>query len=249
MNLICRIDFMKNNLIELSKVGIFYKQKKSFFKRNKFWALKDASLKLYNGETLGVIGHNGAGKSTLLKVLAGIISPSTGRYYNPGYTVAMLSLRVGFAGHLTGKENAILSGMLLGIGKKEIVSKLKTIEGYSELGNFFNQPVETYSTGMVARLAFSIAFQVDPDILLIDEVLGVGDAVFNKKSSSSLKERISSNKTVVLVSHNADTIMNLCNRAILMDRGTIIAQGKPKEIIDQYRTIVRRNNKRQIVVK
>jgi ABC-type multidrug transport system ATPase subunit len=151
----------------------------------------------------------------------------------------MLSLSVGFAGHLTGQENAILSGMLMGISKKEIVSKLSSIERYSELGDFFYQPVKTYSTGMVARLGFSVAFQVDPDILLIDEVLGVGDALFKKKSSSALKKRMNSNKTVVIVSHNVNTIKRLCDRAILMHRGQIIAKGKPENVINHYHELTK----------
>jgi lipopolysaccharide transport system ATP-binding protein len=226
---------MPNKLIELSQVGIFYSQKGGFLKNRKFWALKNLSLEIYRGETIGIIGHNGAGKSTLLKVLAGMISPSIGRYHNPGYSVAMLSLSVGFAAHLTGKENAILSGMLLGISKKEIIGKLKTIEKFSELGDFFNQPVKTYSTGMRTRLGFSVAIQVDPDILLIDEVLGVGDELFRKKSSSALRNRIKSNKTVVIVSHNINTIRRLCDRVILMHKGEIVSAGQPSKVINYYR--------------
>lgn len=224
-------------ILKLSDVGVFYSRRSGVIKRNVFWALKNISLELHKGETLGIIGDNGAGKSTLLKVLAGIIAPSTGSYHNNGCSISMLSLSVGFAGHLTGKENAILSGMLLGLDKKQIISKLKSIEEFSELASFFDQPVKTYSRGMVARLGFSVAFQADPDILLIDEVLGVGDEAFKEKSSGALRTRITSNKTVVLVSHSINTINNLCDRAILINKGKLIYQGIPSEVIKYYREL------------
>jgi lipopolysaccharide transport system ATP-binding protein len=201
---------------------------------NKYWALKDVSFDIYHGETLAVIGRNGAGKSTLLRVLAGIISPDRGRVQNNGCTISMLSLRVGFIPHLTGRENAVLSGMLMGLRRREVEKRMDAIVDFSELGSFIDEPVRTYSAGMNARLGFSVAFQSDPDILLIDEVLGVGDVEFRKKSTDALREKIKSDKTVVLVSHMPQTVKELCNRAVWIEGGATKAEGGTNEVLEQY---------------
>lgn len=222
-----------STVLSLNHVGVFYKRKRGIF-GEPFWALKDISFNLQKGETLGVIGRNGVGKSTLLRLLAGLIKPNTGIFTNFGYQAALLSLRLGFIYYLTGRENAILSGMFLGMKKSEIKAKMDAIIEFSELGHFIDQPIATYSSGMVARLGFSVAFQVDPDILLIDEVLGVGDAEFSQKSARVMKERIQSNKTIVFVSHNANLVRELCNRVVWIEDGVSKAEGNTAEILKEY---------------
>ena len=178
---------MNKLAISIENIGVAYRRKIGFFRQEKFWAINDVSFNVYHGETLGVIGRNGAGKSSLLRVLAGIVNPDKGKVVNYGVTASLLSLQVGFVNHLTGRENAILSGMMLGLTKSEVKNRIDDIREYSDLGEFFDQPVKSYSSGMRARLGFSIAIYVDPDIILLDEVLGVGDMEFNEKSCTQLK--------------------------------------------------------------
>ncbi len=218
-------------VLSLRNVGISYKRR---IFSEPFWAIKDVSFDLYHGETLGIIGRNGVGKSTLLRMMAGIIKPDTGTFVNNGYSASLLCLQLGFIAHLSGRENAILSGMLMGLRKKEIKAKIDAILEFSELGDFFDEPIATYSSGMKARLGFSVAFQVDPDILLVDEVLGVGDERFRQKSTKVMQEKIRSNKTIVFVSHQAAIIEQLCNRVIWIEEGVSKAEGTPKEIFAEY---------------
>lgn len=220
-------------ILSLRNVGIYYKRKRGIF-GEPFWAIKDVSFDLYHGETLGIIGRNGVGKSTLLRMMAGIIKPNTGTFINNGYRASLLSLQLGFIPHLSGRENAILSGMLMGLRKKEIKAKIDAILEFSDLGEFFEQPIATYSSGMKARLGFSVAFQVDPDILLLDEILGVGDEEFRKKSTKVMREKIRSNKTIVFVSHQAGMIKQLCNRAVWIEKGISKAEGTPSDVLAQY---------------
>jgi len=202
---------------------------------DKYWALKDISFKVYHGETLGVLGRNGAGKSTLLRLLAGIISPDRGNItYMHGFRASLLSLQVGFSGHLTGRQNIVMSGMLLGVSRPKMLECTPEIIAFSGLGEFIDQPVRTYSSGMRARLGFAISYYANPDALLIDEVLGVGDADFKKKTSALMKERIKSDKTVVLVSHNKATIKKYCDRAVLIDNGVVSGVGETAEVVRQY---------------
>ena len=219
-------------MLALRNVGVFYRRRRA---RANNWALKDVSLNLYKGETLGVIGRNGAGKSTLLRVLAGIIRPDRGDYVNYGYQATLLSLQVGFVGYLSGRENIILSGLLLGMHRREIEEKIDDIIAFAELEKSIDDPIQTYSSGMRARLGFSTAFFVDPDVLLIDEVLGVGDAQFVAKSKSVMQEKIRSDKTVVLVSHNANVIRGLCDRAVWIDEARTVAEGPSAEVLESYR--------------
>jgi lipopolysaccharide transport system ATP-binding protein len=230
---------MLSPLLKLSDISVYYAKRSGFFSNIKFWALKNLSLEVFRGETLGIIGHNGAGKTTLMQILAGIIAPNSGTYNNYGHRVSSLSLSVGFSKHLTGKENAIISGMLMGMDKSLILKRIDDIKEFSELGDFFDLPVNTYSTGMIARLGFSVAFQSDPDILLIDEILGVGDAAFKKKSSKVLRDRIRSNKTVVLVSHSSKMIEELCDRAILLEKGQKVMEGNPVNVLERYSKLIR----------
>lgn len=220
--------------LSLRNVGAFYWRQAGYLRKERFWALKDVSFELYHGESLGVIGRNGAGKSTLLQVLAGILRPDRGTMINHGVQTALLSLQIGFVPYLTGRQNALLSGMLIGLQRKEVIEKMADIKKFSELEDFFDQPISTYSSGMKARLGFSVAFQLNPDVLLIDEVLGVGDADFQRKSSAIMHEKIRSDKTIVLVSHSAETIRRLCDRAVWIEEGVSCAYGDTSEVLTSY---------------
>lgn len=211
-------------LLSLRNVGVRYRLRRPLHGSKDFWALKDVSLDLFAGETLGIIGSNGAGKSTLMKVLAGIISPDRGTVRcQQGLRVSLLTLGTGFEGPLTGRENAILSGMLLGLHRHTIEKRLPRIIEFSGLGDFIDQPLYTYSSGMIARLGFSVAMEINPDVLLLDEILGVGDAAFIEKSSHALRDKLHSSMTVVLISHHRDTIQTLCQRCISIESGCTLA--------------------------
>ena len=219
--------------LRLRHVGVHYRRRVRA-RNNGFWALRDITFDLFTGETLGVIGRNGVGKSTLLRVMAGIIAPDRGEFSSFGRQASLLSLQVGFVAHLTGRENAILSAMLLGMRRAEAMKKLDTIVDFAGLGNFIDEPVGTYSSGMRARLGFAVAFHAEPDILLIDEVLGVGDAAFKKKSVAAMKQRIQTDCTVAIVSHNMATIRELCDRAVWLEQGKTVAEGDTGDVIDAY---------------
>ena len=225
-------------LISLLGVGLCYKRKRKLLGRGggEFWAIRDATLELHRGETLGVIGRNGSGKSTLLKILAGILRPDRGEMRTDGSRVTLLSLQVGFLPYLSGRRNVILSGLLLGMSRTEIEERMDAIVEFSELGDFIDEPIHTYSTGMRARLGFSTAIQVDPEVLLLDEVLGVGDAAFVEKSTAALKEKVQSEKTVVIVSHAPATIRKMCDRAVWIDRGVTQCEGSAEQVLEAYQT-------------
>jgi lipopolysaccharide transport system ATP-binding protein len=189
---------------------------------------------VHPGETVGVIGRNAAGKTTLLKVLAGIIAPDRGSVSRADINVSLLSLQVGFVPHLSGRENAILSGILLGLTKREAQRRLPDVIAFSELGDFIDEPISTYSAGMRARLGFSVAYYAAPDVLLIDESLAVGDTDFRAKSATAIRKIIRSNRTVVLVSHNLDTVHQLCNRVVWIEEGATVAVGDPATVIYDY---------------
>ena len=167
-------------------------------------------------------------------MLAGILRPDRGELINHGVQAALLSLQIGFVPYLTGRQNALLSGMLIGLHRKEVIEKMADIQAFSELGEFFDQPISTYSSGMKARLGFSVAFQLDPDVLLIDEVLGVGDSDFRRKSSAVMHDKIRSDKTIVLVSHSAETIRQLCDRAVWIEAGVTRAYGDTPDVLSCY---------------
>ena len=215
-------------------VGVCYRKSMKIFRAQKNWALRHVSFDVYRGETLGIIGKNGAGKSTLMKLLANIISPDEGKIYRRSESLQLLSLQVGFLMHLTGRENAIMSGMLLGLRKQEVLDGMNEIIRFSELGTQIDDPVRTYSAGMRARLGFAVARQTNPDVLLIDEALSVGDAKFREKSRAVMKERIKSDKTVVIVSHNEQTIKELCDRAIWLNQGQACQIGEPESVMAAY---------------
>ncbi len=225
-----------SEVIRVSNAGVSYRRRLSWFgNSNRLWALSDVSMSLHQGETLGVIGANGAGKSTLLRLLAGIIQTDRGTITRTNITVSLLSLQVGFIPDLSGRDNAILSGMLLGLRKRGIIARLDEIIEFSELGERILDPIRTYSTGMRARLGFAVALAVDPDVLLIDEVLGVGDADFAQKSRDAMQTRIQSNRTVVLVTHSESLLRSVCDRAILLHRGRTIADGDLDTVLLLYR--------------
>lgn len=212
-------------LISLKKVGIKYKRR-SRFKKKAFWALRDIDLDIYRGETLGIIGHNGAGKSTLLKVIANLITPDEGECIrNTKMRAGILALKAGFVKSLSGRDNILLSGLFLGVSKEYIKAKSEEIIKLSGIDEFIDNPVNSYSTGMSARLGFAIAYHCAPDILLLDEVLGVGDAQFKKLSKKLILDMINSNKTVVLVSHSEETIKELCTRVIRLEKGCTSSAG------------------------
>lgn len=221
-------------LISLSNIRVDYKRNRSVFRKDLFTAIKDVSFTLYAGDSLGILGRNGAGKSTLLKILAGVISPNSGQVKSFGAKVALLSLQAGFEQELSGRENITLSGLLLGYKKSLLNKKIPQIIDFSELGRFIDRPVKTYSAGMRARLGFSIAYYLEPDILLVDEVLGVGDKEFRVKSAAAMKEKIQSDQTVVIVSHNADTIKSLCNKAIWIEEGEKKMYGAAADVVEAY---------------
>jgi ABC-2 type transport system ATP-binding protein len=198
---------------------------------HEFWALRDVSFKLVHGESLGVIGPNGAGKSTLLQVLAGIIAPSAGKVEVRGQVSSLLTLGAGFDPELTGRDNIVLAGAFLGIPQEAMRRRMEGIIQYADIGQFIDAPIKTYSSGMRARLGFSIATFVDPDVLLLDEVLGTGDETFRAKSKARILEIAASAKAVVLVTHDLHWVTDFCNRAILLEHGHVVAEGDPKEVV------------------
>lgn len=202
--------------------------------RQEFWALNGVSLKVHPGETLGVIGRNGSGKTTLLKALAGILGADRGRVVVRGRVGCLLSFGVGFKANLSGRENVYLNGSILGLNRREIDERLERIIEFSELGEFMDAPVRTYSAGMRGRLGFSIAVNIDPDVLLLDEVLSVGDAGFRAKAGSILDTLRSANKTLVFASHSLGMVRQHCNRTIWLDRGRIRLAGDTQEVTAAY---------------
>ncbi len=229
-------DPKKNDaVLTLENVGVTYKSGLPIFRqRSVHEALKDISFELNHGDSLGIIGRNGVGKSTLLRILNGIIKPDKGKIINHGYNTALLSLTVGYDNNVSGRNNAILSGMLMGKTKEEMIASMPDIIEFSELEEFIDHPVKNYSTGMKQRLGFAVATQVKTDVLLIDEILAVGDARFKKKSEAVMRKKILSGDTVVLVSHNAKTITSLCNKAVWIENGVVREQGDPDKVIKVY---------------
>lgn len=200
----------------------------------KFVALHDISFTVNKGELLGFIGNNGSGKSTLLKLISGIMKPSSGVVVTHGVIAPMLELGSGFDFELTGRENIYLNGAILGYSKEFLDSKFQDILDFSELGQFIDVPIRTYSSGMMTRLAFSVATMVQPDILIVDEILSVGDDSFQRKSHGRMMELMSGGTTVLFVSHSMEQIKDICHRAIWLDEGTIRMIGESSEVCDGY---------------
>jgi ABC-2 type transport system ATP-binding protein/lipopolysaccharide transport system ATP-binding protein len=199
-----------------------------------FWALKDITVEVRRGETVGVTGHNGAGKSTLLKVIAGVLKPTEGSVSVNGKIAPLIELGAGFDMELTGQENIYLNASILGLSRKEIEMKFQNIVDFSELHEFIYSPLKSYSSGMVARLGFSIATAVDPEILIIDEILAVGDERFMEKCNERILEFREKGVTMLLVSHNMADIKRLCNRVVWIDHGMIRMHGDPESVVSEY---------------
>ena len=240
----------KEIAITVNDLHVYYRDMKRFsLKKNGlkgkgsgkiFKAVKGVSFEVPKGQILGICGKNGSGKSTLLRAISGIFSPDHGSINLHGNSISLLSIGVGFQKQLTGYENIYLSGMLLGYTKEEIDSKVNEIVEFSELGEFINRPVRSYSSGMYSKLAFSITAILETDIILIDEVLSVGDVHFKEKSYNKMKELISdSNRTVVIVSHSSKTVEELCDRVIWLHDGLIKEEGDPKKIMSKYEEFMR----------
>ena len=220
-----RVKSIKEYLVQLVKGKIKYEE---------FWALREVSFTIQQGEIVGLIGHNGAGKSTLLKVISGILKPTCGTVKVNGNVVPMLELGSGFDYDLTGRENIFLNGAILGYSEKYLKEKYDEIVAFSELGKFIDIPIRNYSSGMMMRLAFSIATVVDPDILIVDEILSVGDAAFQEKSKHRMLELMGGGTTVLFVSHSLEQIREMCSRVVWLDHGTVKMDGDPQKVCDAY---------------
>jgi lipopolysaccharide transport system ATP-binding protein len=217
--------------------GDSWRQKFGELRRRKqdFWALRDVNFQVKRGEALGIIGHNGAGKSTILKLLSGITTPTRGEIRIHGRLAALIEVGSGFHPELTGRENVFLNGSILGMRRREIAEKLDSIIDFAGVRDFIDVPVKRYSSGMYVRLGFSIAAHLDPDILLLDEVLAVGDAGFQEKCLQRLRELERAGKTIIFISHDLTAVEQLCDRTLLVQRGEVIADGPPREVIAKYR--------------
>lgn len=227
----------RRNTLKQSLVGMVRRGEE--VKQTHFWAIRNLDLDIRHGDNLGVIGPNGAGKSTLLLSLAGILAPSEGSVEMFGGTSTLLTIGAGFDGDLTGRDNIDLAGAFLGIPHQEMARITPDIIEFADIGPFIDAPLKTYSTGMRARLGFSIATSVIPDILLLDEVLGTGDQTFRSKSQQRIRDLIKTAKAVVVVTHDLGYVTEFCNRAILVERGGIVAEGNPSEVVTEYRDRVR----------
>jgi ABC-type polysaccharide/polyol phosphate transport system ATPase subunit len=203
-----------------------------------FVALKGISFAVRDGEVLGIIGRNGSGKSTLLKLIAGVYLPSSGKVAVTGSVAPLIELGAGFHADLTGRENIILNALILGLSKKEIAQREQAIIEFAELGEFIDSPVKQYSSGMFMRLAFAIATEVDPDILLVDEILSVGDAEFQERCNARIEDFRRRGKTIIIVSHELETVRRLCSRVILLDHGQILSDGPPRDVLSRYDSLV-----------
>jgi ABC-type polysaccharide/polyol phosphate transport system ATPase subunit len=199
-----------------------------------FEALKDISFEVKDGELLGIIGRNGSGKSTTLKLIAGVYRPTSGKISVSGKVSALIELGAGFHGDLTGRENIVINGLMLGLSRRQIRDCEQRIIDFAELGEFIDSPVKQYSSGMFMRLGFGIAVEVDPDILLIDEILSVGDEAFQRKCIERIEDFQRRGKTIVYVSHSMESVKKLCTRAILLHEGYLIADGAPDEVFERY---------------
>jgi ABC-type polysaccharide/polyol phosphate transport system ATPase subunit len=203
-------------------------------RRHEVWALRDVDVHLRRGESLGLIGPNGSGKSTLLRIMAGILPPTHGRVALSGAVAPMLELGVGFHPELTGRENVYLSTSLFGLGRRQTDALYARIVAFAELEGFMDAPVKTFSSGMAMRLGFAVATHLEADILLVDEVLAVGDRAFQEKCLARMSEVRASGRSIVVVSHDLDLVQRFCDRACLLVEGRIVAEGKPAEVVARY---------------
>ena len=226
------MDIEKDFSIKQAFINLFTKTKKK--KTEYFWALKNVTFSVNKGDVVGLIGSNGAGKSTLLKVVSGVMKPTSGKVEVDGVISPMIELGAGFDQNLTARENIYLNGAILGYSKKFLDSKFDEIVEFSELKDFLDVPVKNFSSGMTAKLAFSIATIVDPEILIVDEILSVGDLRFQEKSKNKMMEMIKGGTTVLYVSHSLESIKDLCNKVVWLDHGQVVKMGDTKKICDEY---------------
>jgi lipopolysaccharide transport system ATP-binding protein len=203
-----------------------------------FWALKGLDFEIHPGETVGIVGRNGSGKSTVLQIIAGTLTPTSGTVKVNGRIAALLELGSGFNPEFTGRENVFLNGVLLGLSREEIEARLPDILAFADIGDFVDRPVKTYSSGMMLRLAFAVQAQIDPQVLIVDEALAVGDARFQAKCFARLKELKEQGTSILFVTHATEQVISQCDRAILLDRGDIVEQGKPVDVVNRYLNIL-----------
>lgn len=233
--------------IRLTNVSkLFFKQEQKTFKeflpafftgkktREWFWALKDINLEIKPGETVGIMGPNGSGKSTLLKLIAGVSEPTKGTIHTVGRIAPLIELGAGFHPELTGRENVFLNGIILGMSRSEVTAKFDEIVAFAGLSDFIDSPVKHYSTGMYLRLAFSVAVHTDPDILLLDEILAVGDEQFQAKCYTKIKDFKKKNVTIIFVSHDTKLVKSFCDRAILLKNGNLLISGSVESVYKKY---------------
>jgi lipopolysaccharide transport system ATP-binding protein len=234
----------KRVMLELDSVSLSYHSGKKTFDDGTHHVLNQVSMKLYEGESLGLIGRNGVGKTTTLRLMAGILAPNRGTVrMHPGKSASLLTLGLGFKPDLSGRDNAMLAAMLQGSTRKQAESVLDEIAEFSELGESFGLPVKNYSSGMRARLGFTTALMTHVDILLIDEILSVGDAHFRGKALNAMQNRITGEQTVVFVSHMTDQVKTLCDRVIWLDKGRVVVEGDAEEVIEAYTAQVNKERK------
>ena len=205
---------------------------------NEFWAVRDVSLEIPRGQTLGIVGRNGSGKSTLLQTIVGTLTPTSGNVSVRGRISALLELGSGFNPEFTGRQNVFFNGQLLGLNQQEIETKFDSIAAFADIGDFIDQPVKTYSSGMFVRLAFSVATSVEPNVLVVDEALSVGDEAFQRKCFARIESIKSRGGTILFVSHSAAAIVELCDRAVLLDGGELLLAAKPKVVVDRYHKLI-----------
>ncbi len=241
MNLALSVDDVSKQYRTYARPGDRLKESitRGRLRRHKeFWALQNISFKIEKGSTVGIVGPNGCGKSTLLQIIAGTLEPTHGEVWHDGRIAALLELGAGFDPEFTGVENVYMNASLLGFSRRETDALFPQIERFAEIGDFLYQPVKTYSSGMYVRLAFAIAASVEPDILIIDEALAVGDAVFQHRCLRRIKELHARGATVLFVSHDAAAVRALCSRAILLKAGRIVIDGKPADVLNRYQKII-----------
>ena len=221
----------------LSEVLSFGKVKRS----HEFWALQDVNLDVEPGTTLGIVGRNGAGKSTLLSIISGVLQPTTGEVNVNGRLSAIFGIGTGFNPLFTGRENAMLSGLILGIEHDEMLARFDDIEAFAEIGEFMDQPIKTYSSGMRSRLGFAVAINVEPDVLVLDEALSAGDSAFKRKAIQRMYDLRDSGTTVLFVSHSMGMVKRFCTDAVLLHKGRVVTSGAPDEVVDQYEELLARS--------
>lgn len=205
---------------------------------HEFWALRDISFEVEPGEVLGILGRNGSGKSTLLQIICAVMQATSGEAHVNGRIAALLELGAGFNPEFTGRDNIILNGAIIGFSRKEMLRRLPEIEAFADIGEFFDQPVKTYSSGMFVRVAFAAAIHVDPDVLVVDEALAVGDAKFQRKCLLQIEKIRTNGAAILFVSHSLETITSLCSRAIILEQGVLVSDGEPKVVAEKYLTLL-----------